>query len=323
MRTKSKLPQIEKRAQAFFPRRRHEQGAPLLLIVDGNNIAYQAYYAYKTLKYMGRPTSILFGFPKILQTILLSYKAHKVIVCWDGEKDPRRMKKLSSYKSHREENRDPKVRKRFIKQMERTRKLLNYLGIAQCYNPKIEGDDMIYWVWKKYSPLYRVVIATADKDLHQLINYDTTVYNPRTKAPFSNFAYVCDNLVEPYQYVDYLCLVGDSSDDIPGYRGIGPTRAAAFFTAFRGIKEYLNSNKEVAGLNDKDKLREVWLRNRFMMDLKYFNEKYHSDKVMTFYKDRRNPTFNEQAYKAYCLRFGMKTLVFESFYQRFKEIANA
>ena len=201
---KSKLPEFEKRAKAFFPRKRHQLNAPLCLIVDGMNLAYQAYYAYH-LSYMGKDTSVLFGVIQIIRGMLHQYPAQKIVVCWDGEKHPKRMKLLPTYKSHREQKRDPKSRKKFLSQIKMTRKLLHRLGIPQAYNPKMEGDDMIYWVWKKYSPLYRIVIATADKDMHQLINYDTTVFNPRTKVPYSNFAYICDNLVEPYQYVDYHC----------------------------------------------------------------------------------------------------------------------
>ena len=176
---------------------------------------------------------------------------------------------------------------------------------------------------KKYSPLYRIVIATADKDMHQLINYDTTVFNPRTKVPYSNFAYICDNLVEPYQYVDYLCLVGDSSDDIPGYRGIGPARAAGFFRIFKGIRDYLQSNKDFPGLTDKDKLREVWKRNRMMLDLKRFNDKYHTEKDVTFFRNQRNPPFDQLRFQNIALRYGMKTLLTDTFQAPFKKLQDA
>jgi DNA polymerase-1 len=314
---------IDRRANYFFPKRRHDLDTPLCIIVDGFNIAYQAFYAYNNLSYMGRSTSILFGFPTILATILKSYKAEKVVVCWDGDKHPERMKLLPGYKSHREKDRDPRARKRFLKQIRSTQVLLKSMGITQAYNPNMEGDDMMYWMVKKYITLYRILIASADKDMHQLINYDTTVYNPRTKIPYSNFAYICDNLVEPYQYIDYLCLVGDSSDDIPGYRGIGPAKAAGFFKAFKGIKDYLESEREIPGLIDKDKLKEVWERNRMMIDLKKFNEQYHTMEEATFYKGKRSPKWNEEKFQFMCAKYRLKTFLTESFQRPFKELANA
>lgn len=314
---KNKNPDLEKRAQAFFKRKRHDTTTPLCLIIDGMNIAYQAFYAYLKLSHQGKSTSIRFGFPQILKGILQMYKAEKIIVCWDGEKHPKRMELLPNYKGHREKGRDPKARKKFIAEIKSLRYLLKTMGIPQAYNPHMEGDDMIYWVHKTMQPFYRIMIITADKDMHQLINYDTTVYNPRNKIPYSNFAYICDHLVEPYQFVDYLCLVGDTSDDIPGYRGIGPAKASQFFKQFKGIEEYLKSSKDFAGLVDKEKLKEVWERNRLMLDLKYFNEQYHTPKDILYYKNKRNPIFNEAKFTAYCLKYGLKTMTTETFKRPF------
>lgn len=322
MKTKVKVSEIEKRARAFFPRKRHELNAETCLIIDGMNIAYQAFHAYRKLSYKGKSTAMLFGVPSIIATILKSYKAHKVIVCWDGVKHPARLKLYPGYKSHREKDRDPAQRKRFINQIKRVRRLLYAMGIPQAYNKNMEGDDMIYWMWRKYLPLYKIVIATADKDMHQLINYDTTIYNPRTKVPYSNFAYICDNLVEPYQYVDYLCLVGDSSDDIPGYRGIGPSKAAGFFRQFKGIGEYLSSKKEVSGMTDKEKVKEVWKRNRMMLDLHRFNSKYHTMEDATFYKGKMMPKYDQLSFNTICGKYRLKTFLTETFQRPFKELQN-
>lgn len=315
---KVKLVDIEKRAKAFFPRQRHQQGAETLLVVDGMNIAYQAYYAYKMLSYMGKKTSILFGVLTILKTILSRYRPHKVIVCWDGARHPERIKLVPGYKSHRKER--PKD---FNRQLKGLRKLLLRLGVAQAYNTEMEGDDMIYWVWKKYSPLYRIIIVTADKDMHQLINYDTTIYDPRSQVPFSSFAYICDHMVEPHQFIDYLCLVGDKSDDIPGYNGIGPSKAAGFLKAFPGgVREYLKSKKELTGLMDKEKLKKIWRRNRMMIDLEKFNQTHHKPEDLTFYKGKRNPEYDRERFNALCLRYGMKSLVSEMFQEQFKRLAD-
>jgi DNA polymerase I len=322
-KTKVKISDIEKRAKAFFPRRRHEQGAELCLIIDGMNIAYQAKAAYRKLSHKGKSTSMLFGVPTIINSIMKRYKAHKVVVCWDGEKHPKRLELFPGYKSHREKSREPGERSEMYDQVKKVRKLLYAMGIPQILNKKMEGDDAIYWAWKKYLPLYRIVIATADKDMHQLINLDTTIYNPRTQIPYSNFAYVCDNLVEPYQFIDYLCLVGDSSDDLPGYRGIGPSKAAQFFRLFKGIGEYLKSKEDFSGMTDKENLREVWKRNRMMIDLQRFNEKYHKMEDATFYKGKAMPKFDQVLFNTICGKYRMNTFLKDTFQKPFKDLQNA
>jgi DNA polymerase-1 len=282
------------------------------------NIAYQAFYAYNKLSYKGKPTHIIFGFPQILKGLINQYRPEKVVVCWEGERHPERLKACPGYKGHRADR--PKSMSKAIK---RTQILLKNLGIAQAYNPNMEGDDMIYWVTKKYQGLYKIVIASGDKDMHQLINHDITVFCPRRKLPFTPFAFLPDHGCEMFQYVDYLCLVGDKSDDIPGYRGIGPVRASAFFTRFKSIKEYLNNpNAEFSGISDKELLEEIYTRNKIMIDLEHFNTKFHSKKDVTFYKNKLNPAFKEDRVRAFCVKYNLRTFLTDTFLGTFKKLSS-
>lgn len=313
--------ELEKRASQFFPERRHNVGSLVTMIVDGTNLAYMAHYAYARLSHAGKNTAILYGVPSMLKSIMAQYHPKKLIICWDGEKDPKRMELLPGYKLHREKTREPRERKRFLKSIERLRVLLKAMGIPQAYNKALEGDDMIYWVTKKELPLSKILIVSGDKDLCQLINYDISIYNPRTRQPYTSWAYICDQKVEPSQYIDYLCLVGDKTDDIPGYRGIGEVRAAQFLSKYKSIKAYLkDSTAEYAGMSDKKALRKLWLRNREMIGLKRFNEKYHSMDDITYYKGKRFPKWNEEKFTQICLRYNMKTFLTDSFKAVFKKL---
>lgn len=314
--------EVDRRARALLPKAKTNSNTPVCLVIDGMNMAYQAYYAYKRLSHKGKSVSIIYGLPSILKSLLQHYRPEKVVVCWDGEKNPERLKVLPTYKGHREEGRDPIQRKRFYKEIDRVRRLLKYMGIAQAHNPAMEGDDMIYWMTKKMSALYKVVIISGDKDMHQLINYDVSVYNQVKKIPYTPFAFLPDHGCEIHQFVDYLCLTGDDSDDIPGYGGIGPARANKFFMAFKSIKEYLdNPNAEFSGLTDKDRLKEVYERNRLLIDLKYFNEKFHKMKDVKWYKGRQAPTFNEERYNRFCIKWNLKTFQTETFKAPFKKLS--
>lgn len=310
------------RAEFLLPPRIHRSGsAKSCLIVDGMNIAYQAFYAYAKLSYQGKNTSILYGFINILRPIIKQYEPEKVIICWDGFKHPERLKTIPEYKSHREKSRDPKKRKRFIHQIKRVRKLLYYLGIAQAYNPSIEGDDMIYLVSKRMKALYRIIIVSADKDFKQLINHDVSIYHPRSKYLETLFAFSANNYgLEVPQYKDFLCLVGDDTDDIPGYPHIGEKRASSLLTKFYSINDYLSSPVDIPGLTDKDKLRKIYLRNNKMINLRYFNEKYHKNTKIQYFKNKHNPTFNLPKFKEYCLLHGLKTSIYPNFLEPFQKL---
>jgi 5'-3' exonuclease len=157
--------------------------------------------------------------------------------------------------------------------------------------------------------------------MHQLINYNVTVYCPRNKTAFTPFAFIADHQCEISQYVDYLCLVGDKSDDIPGYRGIGPARASAFFKAYKNIQQYLDDkNAEYSGLSDKQKLAEIYKRNRLMIDLRYFNERYHKGTEITYFKNKRSPKFNEERFNLMCTKYNLKTFLTETFKKPFKAL---
>jgi 5'-3' exonuclease len=307
----------------LLPKRRHEPGSPCCLVIDGMNIAYQAFYAYAKLSYSGKSTSILYGFMNILRPIIQQYSPEKVVVCWDGKKHEARMKKLPTYKSHREKGRDPKQRKKFIKQIERTRRLLHYLGIPQAHNENIEGDDMIYLVTKRLQCLNKVIIVSGDKDFKQLINHDVSVYNPRTKYIENLWAFPAANYgLEVHQYKDYLCLVGDSSDDIPGVKNIGEKRAASLLMKFFTVKQYLESNLDHLGFQDKESLKKVYLRNNMMINLPYFNRKFNKGAKITYYKKLSQHQFNEAKFKAYCLKWGLKTSIYPKFLEPFIKLGS-
>lgn len=299
--------------------KRHGHGVRKCLIVDGMNIAYQAFYAYAKLSYKGKSTSILYGFTQILSPILKQYEPEKVIICWDGFKHPERVKCLPQYKTHREIDRQPKARKRFLNQIKRVRKQLRYLGIPQWYSPKVEGDDMVYLATKRYQAMYNCIIISCDKDFKQLINNEVSVYNPRTKYLETLWAFPANNYgIEVPQYKDFLCLIGDKSDDIPGYPGIGEKRAANLLAKYYSIKSYLESDEDIAGLTDKDKLRKVYLRNNKMINLRFFDKKFNKGAKPIF--ELTSPQLKLERYKSYCMEYGLKTSVFPKFLEPFLKL---
>lgn len=311
----------QKRMEILLPKKRHTSETKYgnCLIIDAMNVAHMAYHAYSKLSFKGQSTSILFGFTQILRPIMQQYTPEKIVVVWDGKKHPMRKELVPGYKLHRQKGRDPDVRRQFIRDIKKTRVLLKLMGITQVHNPEVEGDDMIYLVTKRLSKLYRCIIVSADKDFKQMINWDVDIFNPRTKVMEGVWAFSAGNYgLEVPQYLDFLCLTGDKSDDIPGYGGIGEVRGSTFLRKFYSIKNYLESKAEFPGLTDKQRLKEVYQRNLMMIGLKEFNEKYNKNADITYYKGKSNPNFNQEKYDNLCRKYNLRTMLDPKFQKPFK-----
>lgn len=302
-----------------LPTKRHEHGAQEMLLVDGMGFVHAAYNSYSGLSSGGSSTSILFGVPQMIKSLIKRFPGAKLIMCWDGVHHPKRLELLPEYKSHRQKKRDPKERTAMEKQIRKLRKLLFYMGIAQAYDKEVEGDDMLYMVYREKIKGYYIRIVSGDKDFIQLLNYDCQIYNTRTNSPIDVHGCPGDIPVPPFQHVDYLCLAGDESDDIPGYRGCGPKTAQKFLKQFESIKQYLKSDEDFAGLNDKDKLREIYRRNRLLIDLpKFCNLYYPTEYKPRMYRGRSSPTFDEGRFRKMCERYRLKTMLYPAFIDLFK-----
>jgi len=306
----------------ILPAEIHEPGGPLTFVIDGMNLAYRAYYAYARLQ----KVEMIFGVPSMIKTLIQNYKPHKVIVCWDGFKSPHRLELLPTYKEHRSKKKeeDPKKYQRFLKQIKKVRKLLCYMGIPQAHDPEIEGDDMVYMVAKREVVFNKVVIISGDKDFLQMVNWDISLINPRSTYEIRRTPYAF-SIHEPYleinQVVDYLCLTGDSTDDIPGIRGIGPGRAHKFLKTYPSIRAYLKEKKAAfPGLVDKDNLKKTYKRNRRLIDLELFNRKYLQGVEIKYYRDKRYPTFRQDRFDEFCTMYNLKTFRSENFQKYFKEL---
>lgn len=316
---KNDVPAVFKRLREKLPPARHNSNVGLCNVVDGMGLVHAAYNAYSKLSFQGTSTSIVFGVPQMLKSIIQRYKGERLIVCWDGVLHPKRMKLLPEYKQHRQKKRDPVERARMEDQIKQLRRLLYRMGICQAYDRTVEGDDMVYFVTKEMVKAYRVNIVTSDKDFIQLLNHDVQIYNPRTNSPIAASGCPADFPCEIPQFVDYLCLVGDDSDDIPGYRGVGPATAGKFFRQFESIKEYLDSKKEFGGITDKERLADIYKRNRKLIDLPYFCARYYpEDYQIKYYKDSMFPSFNFERYRQFCLKYNLKTMLYPQFYNVFQ-----
>ena len=251
-----------------------------LVIFDGNHLAYRAYYKFGSLKTIeGTRTGVIYGMPYIAESLIRRLGATSAVMTFDGGRHKSRLELLPDYKK-----RDKKLgfdAEDFFFQKDEGMKLFMALGLKVAWAKGWEADDIIAQIARRYSQSgWDVIIVSADKDFHQLIQFpvldeqgEITMFNPAKGKEFGYTTISKEVGYTPEQCVDYLCLRGDKSDNIPGYPGIGEKRAIQFLGQFGSIKAFLKSD-QTFGKMDKDKLRDIYKRNKGLIDLKFFYRKF-------------------------------------------------
>jgi DNA polymerase-1 len=215
-----------------------------LLIVDGHAYAYRAFFAIRSLNSpTGRPTNAIFGFIKMLAKMRAAVSPTHVIVVWDGGLSAERRAALPEYKAQR-----PPMPDELEVQFDEINRYLVAAGIASFCGDGVEADDYIAFLAERAAGAgWSVVIASADKDFMQLVRNGIGLLNPNDKSEtvWGDAQVVAKTGVEPAQVVDWLSLVGDSVDNIPGVPGVGPKTAAGLLQQFGSVDELYRRLAEV------------------------------------------------------------------------------
>lgn len=226
-----------------------------LLLLDGNSLAYRAFFALPLLTNdHGIHTNAVYGFTTMLQKILEEEKPTKMLVAFDAGKTTFRHETFSEYKGGRQ-----KTPPELSEQFPYLRKLLDAYCIKQYELEKYEADDIIGTLSKQADEQgLEVIIVSGDKDLTQLASDNTTVYITR-KGMTDIEHYTPEHVNEkygltPHQIIDMKGLMGDASDNIPGVPGVGEKTAIKLLKQFPTVEEVYEHIDEVSGAKLKEKL---------------------------------------------------------------------
>lgn len=241
-----------------------------LLIVDGHAYAYRAFHAIRELRApTGEATNSIFGFIKMLAKMRATLAPTHGIVVWDGGLSAERVAALPGYKAQR-----PEMPADLASQIDEIVRYLEAAGIASYCQDGVEADDYIAALARcAVEADLEVVIASSDKDFMQLVAPGIGLLNPNDKSEAVWGAEQVRNKtgVEPTQIVDWLALVGDSVDNIPGVPGVGTKTAADLLRQFESVAELYQRLSEVKS----DRLRaalagsaEAVRRNQELVRLK-------------------------------------------------------
>ena len=227
------------------------------VIIDALALAYKAYFAFinrPLSNSKGEPTSAVYGFLNQLIKVFEEQKPDYLAVAFDSKEKTFRHEKYEAYKSSREAMPDD-----MIPQIQRIKDIIEALDIPFYILPRYEADDIVGTAVKQAEKLGLLSFAiTPDKDYFQLITDRTKVIRPgksTDEAVIYDKQKVIDELgFEPKYMIDYLALIGDSSDDIPGVAGIGPKSAVPLIQKYGGIENIYKHIDEVEKAGIKNKL---------------------------------------------------------------------
>ena len=199
-----------------------------LIIIDGFNLIFRVFYAVPPFHTRdGKPVNALFGYTKALMQIM-KMDAEYIIMAFDSGGETFRSEADENYKAHRDGMPDD-----LGSQMDAIFEVTDLLWIPRVAVPGYEADDIIGTLAVKHrDDMERVLIVSSDKDLFQFIGRHVYVYDAMKDRLYDEEEAVKKFEVHPAQIVDYLALIGDTSDNIPGVKGIGPKTAVTLLEKY-------------------------------------------------------------------------------------------
>ena len=232
-----------------------------IILVDGNNLIFRSYYATAAtgnlmVNSKNYPTNALYGFTNMINKIIEEEKPTFMAVAYDIGKNFRH-DKYKEYKAGRSATPNE-----LIIQLNKSKELLDAMGIKHIELENYEADDIIGTLSKMAldDKDFIATIVSSDKDLLQLINEEVEVKLLKSKdyIRYTKEKFIKDYGIDPIKMIDLKALMGDSSDNVPGVKGIGEKTALKLLQQYNSLEGIYNSIDTIKGathdklINDKD-----------------------------------------------------------------------
>lgn len=289
-----------------------------LLLIDGEALLHRAFHKFEKFKSTdGIPSGAIYGFMKSLSAYVFRFDPTHLLITFDNGKSKYRTEILPGYKEHRKSI--AMDYESFWRQKRTIMRILRCMGIPYIFDKDFrnnyEADDYIAWVCHTYPD--KVLIISSDKDFNQLLSNRVKIFNPSKDKLVTMVNCKEEFGYSSQQTVDYLSLVGDSSDDIPGYRGIGPKKAVEFLDKYGSIFNMLSKWDQLDIKLDRDTLQEVYSINMRMIDLKWFIKTHRlteKEIPQTIHKK------NKEKLRKLFIKYSFNSFLTEEFEKPFKKI---
>ncbi len=221
-----------------------------VFLIDAYGLIYRAYYAVKSLtNSKGQPTNAVYGFCNILRKLLADFKPTHLAVCFDMAKKTLRQEKYADYKAHRQAMPDD-----LIPQIDTIRDIVKAYNIPIVEMEGHEADDIMATLAKRFGKQGTVIIVTEDKDMGQLVTDHVKIYSARQEKIIEAKDVKEKFGVNPNQIVDYIAIAGDTSDNIPGVKGIGEVGAKKLLEEFGTLENIYKNLESIKAQKLREKL---------------------------------------------------------------------
>ena len=217
---------------------------PPLILVDGSSYLFRAFHALPPLtNSKGQPTGAVYGVINMLNKLVEEYKPEHIAVVFDAKGKTFRNDMYEDYKANR-----PPMPDDLRSQIEPLYELVEALGYPMIIVPGVEADDVI-GTYARQATEQKVdtLISTGDKDLAQLVNEHVTLINTMNNVVLDEAGVMEKFEVPPAAIIDYLALMGDTSDNIPGVPKVGPKTAAKWLKQYQTLDNLVAHADEIKG----------------------------------------------------------------------------
>ncbi len=215
-----------------------------LILVDGSSYLYRAFHAMPSLaNSKGMPTGAVYGMINMLRKLISQYQPQHMAVVFDAKGKTFREALYDKYKANR-----PPMPSELVQQIEPIHSVIKALGLPLIMIEGVEADDVIGTIAKEAERLdASTLISTGDKDLAQLVNPHITLINTMTDTLYNPEKVLEKFGIPPNLIVDYLTLIGDSVDNIPGVPMVGPKTAVKWLNQFGSLGNIMSSADKITG----------------------------------------------------------------------------
>lgn len=215
-----------------------------LVLIDGTSYLYRAFHALPPLSNSrGEPTGAVYGVINMLRKLIKETSPEYIVVVFDAKGKTFREALFTDYKAHR-----PTMPDDLQQQIEPLYAIVRGLGLPLIIHPGVEADDVIGTLatqaTQKQLP---VLISTGDKDFAQLVSQQITLVNTMTNIRLDRQGVIDKFGVTPEQITDYLSLIGDTVDNVPGIPNVGPKTAVKWLNQYGSLESLIKNAHEIKG----------------------------------------------------------------------------
>ena len=207
-----------------------------LILVDGSSFLFRAYHAIPPLTNAnGEPTNAIYGVSNMLRKLIADYHSDYITVVFDAQGKTFRHALYDQYKAHR-----PPMPDDLRVQIAPLHNLIQAMGLPLIIESGVEADDVLGALAQQAEQHgYEVIISTGDKDMAQLVTEHIILENTMSDTRLDIQGVTEKFGVRPEQIIDYLALMGDSVDNIPGVPKVGPKTAAKWLNQYQTLENLI------------------------------------------------------------------------------------